>query len=225
MGMVKKNRGIGLKRATLFFARCTTVRRLLVCAFVLLAANAQAQRRTVLEADLDHDGRLERIVLDPAQDLTLSVWQGKQRLWQGVPKRWRPWKLSLADVDGGGRQEIVVGLTKATRFFPKPHNCLFVYGYKDKKVSKKWLGSGLGRPFTDFTFTDMDGDHVKELIALETTIGGRRCVGVYSWAGFGFTLEWERGNWKQARLLGEKQESVRVEADGRQITLGRRSKQ
>jgi hypothetical protein len=205
-------------------ARCALSRRFFVGCFVLLAASAQAQPRTVLSADLDRDGRVERVVLDPTQNPTISVWQGNRRLWQGVPKRWQPWKLLLVDVDGGGRQEIVVGLKKATRFFPKPHNCLFVYSFDGKTVRKKWLGSGLGRPFTDFTFANMDRDSIQELIALETTGAGRRCVGVYSWSGFGFTLDWERGAWKQARLIGEKQGSVLVEADGRRIAM-RRSRQ
>jgi hypothetical protein len=205
-----------------FLARCALWRQSLVCCLILLGAGMQAQARTVLQADLDRDGRVERIVLDPAQESTVSVWRGNQRLWQGVPKRWKPWKLTLADVDGGGRQEIVVGLHKATRFFPKPHNCLFVYGFDGKTVQKKWLGSGLGRPFTDFTFADMDGDRIQDLVALETTRAGTRCIGVYTWSGFGFTLAWERGNWKQARLLGAKQRAALVEADGQQIAIRRK---
>lgn len=198
--------------------------RFFACGILLLAVETQGQKRIVREADLDGDGRVERIVLDPTQDSTLSVWHGSRRLWQGVPKRWKPWKLSLVDVEGGGRQEIVVGLYKATRFFPKPHNCLFVYGFDGKTVQKKWLGSGLGRPFTDFTFADMDGDQIRELVALETTRAGKRCVGVYTWNGFGFTLAWERGFWKQARLLGEKKGAVLIEADGRRIAIRRNKK-
>lgn len=202
----------------------TLSRSSLVCCLLLCTANALSQTHTVREVDLNHDGQVERIVLDPAQDSTLSVWQGKHRLWQGVPKRWKPWKLMLADVDGGGRQEIVVGLTKTTRFFPKPHNCLFVYGFDGKTVTKKWLGSGLGRPFTDFTFADTNGDGKPELIALETLKTGQHCIGVYSWSGFGYTLDWERGDWKNARLLEAKHGAARVEADGSQIIIERRRK-
>ena len=207
-----------------FFAWCAMLRRFIACCFVFLAAGMQGQTRTGREIDLNHDGRVERIVLDPAQDSTLSVWKGKHRLWQGVPKRWKPWKLMIADVDNGGRLEIVVGLTKTTRFFPKPHNCLFVYAFDGKTVTKKWLGSGLGRPFTDFTFADTNGDGKIELIALETLTTGRHCIGVYSWSGFGFTLDWERGDWKNARLLEAKSGAARVEADGKQIIIERRRK-
>jgi hypothetical protein len=202
----------------------TAWKRIIVCGILLLTTGAQARSQTVLKADLDHDGSVERIVLNPAQELTLSVWRGNRRLWQGVPKRWKPWKLTIADVDSGGRLEIVVGLYKATRFFPKPHNCLFVYGFNGQTVQKKWLGSGLGRPFTNFTFADTDGDRIQELVALETTRAGKRCVGVYEWNGFGFTLDWERGYWKNARLLEEKNGAVRVDADGRQIIIERRRK-
>src|SRR5688572_68198 len=79
-----------------------------------------------LEFDLDGDGRTERIQLDKWSDPTLSIRQGKRLLWRGVPARWQPWKLAIADVDGDGRREIVVGVYKSTRFFPKPHNCLFI---------------------------------------------------------------------------------------------------
>ena len=83
----------------------------------------------VIVADLDRDGRVERVVLDPGRDPALAVWRGGRRLWQGVPRRWRPWKLQIADMEGDGRREIIVGVQKSTHFFPRPHHCLFIYRF------------------------------------------------------------------------------------------------
>jgi hypothetical protein len=182
--------------------------------------------REVLEVDLDRDGRRERVVLEPGRKgdertHTLEVWREGKRLWAGVPRGWRPWKLAAADVDGDGRQEIGVGIHKSTRYFPQPHNCLFVYRFVRDTVVPRWLGSSLSKPFTDFTFTDLDGDPADELVAVETTREGRQCVAVYSWSGFGFALDRQRGAWKTARLLGTEHGKVTLEADSRLVAITR----
>src|SRR5579871_4340978 len=70
----------------------------------------------VLQADLRGDGQTERLVLDPGKDPAVSLWRGTQRLWQDVRRRWRPWKLAVADLEGRGQKEIVVALHKSTRY-------------------------------------------------------------------------------------------------------------
>jgi hypothetical protein len=193
---------------------------LVLLSITLAAYHVSADPATgIIESDLDRDGRRERIVLDGARDWALTVRRGKAVLWQGVPKRWKPWKLATADVDGDGKREIVLGIHKATHYFPKPHNCLFIYEWDGRSVSPKWLGSSLSKPFTDFAFTDLDSDGRDNLIALETTREGRQCVAVYSWNGFGFTLDWQRGDWTRARLLTAPSGEVFVEADGQRIAI------
>lgn len=138
-------------------------------------------------------------------------------MWQGIPKRWKPWKLEIADVDGDGIREIIVGIIKPTKFFPKPHNCLFIYGWNGKEVYKKWLGSSLSRPFTDFIFADLDGLKGEELIALETSLDGKKRLGIYRWNSFGFTLERQFGDWQAARILRAENGKIWLEADGEKI--------
>jgi len=181
--------------------------------------NTHPRRAVTLSCDLEGDGRVERVVLQAGRDPALSVWRGEGRLWQGVPKHWKPWKVSTADVDGDGKREIIVGVHKATRFFPKPHNCLFVYGWDGERAFPKWLGSSLSRPFTDFAFADVDGDRADELIALETTRDDARCVSVYSWSGFGFAFDYQRGPWKTARFIEQTQDAPVVLADGKQVVV------
>jgi hypothetical protein len=174
---------------------------------------------TIIDADLNHDGRIERVTLDDKSDPALSVSRGRKTLWRGVHARWQPWKLLIADVDGDGRREIVVGIRKATRYFPKPHNCLFIYSWSGRRAFPKWLGSTLSKPFTDFAFSDLDKDGEDELIAIETMRDGKLCVAIYKWNGFGFTLDRQRGAWQSAKLLTDERGEIFVEADGARLAL------
>ncbi|HEY0378587.1 MAG TPA: VCBS repeat-containing protein [Pyrinomonadaceae bacterium] len=172
-----------------------------------------------VETDLDGDGRVERITLDSTRDPAVRVSHGRRLLWEGVHGRWRPWKLAVADVDGDGRKEIVVGVFKATKFIPRPHNCLFIYEWDGRRGAPKWLGSTLSRPFTDFGFADANGDGRDELYALETRRDGRQSLAAYSWNGFGFTQDWQRGDWLRAALVSVTRDEIKLEADGERVTL------
>lgn len=199
---------------------CFVKTLLLLFALTFLPFHISAQARpSLIKFDLDRDGKPELIVLDGEKDQTLSVRHGRRLLWQGVTRRWKPWKIMVADVDGDGQFEIVVGVYKPTRFFPKPHNCLFVYGWDGKRAFPKWLGSTLSKPFTDFTFADLNHDGHQELVAVETARDRKQWVAVYSWNGFGFTLDWQRGGWASARLVAAGAGDVIVEADGERIVL------
>ncbi len=182
--------------------------------FALASAAPITQMR-----DLDGDGKIEKLVLDPTQSSTLTVWRGGKKVWQGIPKRYAPWKLTTGDVDGDGKIEIALGVHKATRFFPKPHNCCFVWGWDGRRAYKKWLGSALSKPFSDFAFGNLDSDRADELIALATRRDGKKCVVVYSWNGFGFDADWESGAWNGARLIGVEKGKLIVVADGRRVVV------
>lgn len=173
----------------------------------------------LIEADLDLDGKTERIELNSENDFALQVKHGGKLMWEGVPSRWNPWKLEIADVDGDGKHEIIIGIIKSTKFFPKPHNCLFIYDWKNGHAFPKWLGSSLGKPFTDFLFADLDNMVGDELIALETNLDGKKSLAVYRWNSFGFTLDWQYGNWQTAKILGVKNGQISLETDEKSIFL------
>ena len=189
-----------------------------LCLFVLFLLSPVCAAQTMTR-DLDGDGKTERIVLDARRDLALRVWHGRKLVWQGVLRSLKPWKLAAGDVDGDGKREIILGVHKATRFFPKPHNCLFVYNWDGKSVTKKWLGSSLSKPFTDFTFGQLDSDRDEELVSLETLANGQKCVMVYSWNGFGFDADWQSGAWPRARLIGVHGSKIVVDVDGRRVEV------
>ena len=181
-------------------------------------ASADSYKRSI-EADLDLDGKVERIDLNASHEKTLQIRRGKRLLWQGVPAAWKPWKIEIADVDGNGRSEIILGVFKATKFFTTPHNCLFIYEFSGETAFPKWLGSSLSRPFTDFIFADLDNEAGDELIAMETTLRERKGVAVYHWNSFGFTLERRRGEWLSAKIVGLEKGMILIEADGQQILI------
>jgi hypothetical protein len=186
-----------------------------------ISASAESFKKSI-EADLDFDGKVERIDLNGDREQTLQIRRGEKLLWQGVPARWKPWKIEIADVDGDGRREIIVGVFKATKFFPKPHNCLFIYEFSGETAFPKWLGSSLSRPFTDFIFADLNSEVAgDELVALETTLEGRKSLAVYHWNSFGYTLDWRRGEWRTAKILSAENKRISVEADGENIFLAK----
>lgn len=162
----------------------------------------EADRRFRVTADLLRDGRLVEVQLEPTAERTLQVRRADKLLWEGVPRRWRPWKLVLADVDGDRRTDLLVGLHKSTRFFPAPHACLFVYRFTGSTVKPLWLGSSLGAPLVDFAAGPVGKDPRAQLCALQRARDGRWELALFRWRDFGFALEGKRGPWRSARLLG-----------------------
>ncbi len=160
-----------------------------------------------------------QVELLPNQKRTVVVSRRGKAIWRGVPKAYRPWRLVAADVTGDGREEFVVAVNKKTRFKPWPHNTLFVYGVNGQGVHPLWLGSCLSRPFTDFAFARLTPENRARLVALETTLDGGRCVGVYRWNGFGFHKEREIGPWRVARFLSTEVNDVILLTDGKRKSV------
>ncbi len=184
----------------------------------VFAISAKA-KPLVATADLDDDGRKERIIVDESRPKQLMIYRRKTLLWSGMTRRVRPWKLFVEDLNGDGRREIVVGTFKATRFFPTPHPTLSVYGWNGRSAYGLWFGSSLARSFTDFVVLRRAGQRPANFVALETTRDGKRSLSIYTWNGFGCDLVRQFGAWKEARLIGTYRESVVLWADGRRITV------
>lgn len=175
--------------------------------------------KAVVDSDLDRDGRIERIDLDSKREMTLQISRGGKAVWSGVPSKWKPWKLQIADVDGDGNLEIAIGVFKSTKFFPKPHNCLFIYGWSGDEALPKWLGSSLGRPFTEFLFADLDDVPGDELLAIETARDRKTSIAVYRWDSFGFTLVRRHGEWARAEILDAGRRRISIKTDGGTFVL------
>lgn len=96
-----------------------------------------------------------------------------------------PWKIDTGDIDGDGIDEISIGVYKKTIFHPVMANRPFIYSFKGNDLLAKWRGSRLSRPFTDYTFHDIDEDGVDEIISIEVLENEKMLINSYKWIGFG----------------------------------------
>jgi hypothetical protein len=187
---------------------------------IIVFANSAAHTKPIVAmADLDGDGKTERIVVDGAKSKQLVIYRNKVLLWSGVTRRVQPWKLFVEDLDGDGKREIIMGTIKATRFFPTPHPTLSVYRWDGKQAVGLWFGSSLARTFSDFVVLRRKGQRAANFVALETARDGKRSLGIYTWNGFGCDLVRQQGAWKQARLIGTYGEKVVLWADSQRVTI------
>lgn len=155
------------------------------------------------------------ISIDSAQELTVTVKMNGDRIWQGAPKRWHPWKIASGDVDSDGNPDLLIGVYKKSAKKPFPHHSIFVYNLFKKTVTKKWLGSSLGLEFDDFIISEPVGSQLPKLILNEIQLDGKRSVGKYEWMGFGFRKLGESEHFAKLSLVGVRNGLVEFIGDGK----------
>lgn len=113
--------------------------------------------------------------------------QGDSLSWlcleqEGAVSRWKlpypVYRLQTGDVNGDGVDEALVGVVKATRYYPMGRR-LFIFKNVKGKVRPMWMGSKLGGILEDFRFVD------GRVRSLETTTDGLYVVAEYAWDDFG----------------------------------------
>ncbi|MBA2661331.1 MAG: hypothetical protein H0U74_03500 [Bradymonadaceae bacterium] len=100
------------------------------------------------------------------------------------------WKATVADVNGDGEDELVLGMWSRARRHDEssPHRTVWVMAWADDRLVPLWRGSALSLPLVDFQLADVDGDGTFELLAIESA--GERCRwALYRWNGFGFWVD------------------------------------
>lgn len=93
------------------------------------------------------------------------------------------YQFQTSDVDGDGHTDAMVGVVKATRFYPEKGRRLFIFKQVNGKVRPLWLGSKLGGILQDFRFTD------GFIRSMEMTTDSSYVVAAYKWSGFGMGFD------------------------------------
>ena len=93
------------------------------------------------------------------------------------------YQFQTGDVDGDGSEDAMVGVIKATRFYPQEGRRLFIFKQINGKARPLWMGSKLGGILEDFHFID------GKIRALESTTDSLYVVAEYKWGGFGMTFD------------------------------------
>lgn len=164
---------------------------------------------------LHHGSLTAEIEFDPRRSHAVTTKVKGKLIWQGVPSKWKPWKAAVADVDGDGNEDLLVGLWMHTRHSPHRIHTIYVYGFNGSEIVPKWRGSRLARDFIDFVVAkDKKGD---KILTLDRLLDDRFALSCYAWSGFGFRKKWEHGAWKQARLQEGGPGSVTVVTEGGRV--------
>jgi len=93
------------------------------------------------------------------------------------------YQFQVGDVDGDGHEDAIVGVVKATRFYPEKARRIFIFKQVNGKARALWMGSKLGGILEDFRY--LDG----KIRALESTTDSLYVVSDYKWSGFGMKFD------------------------------------
>lgn len=106
-------------------------------------------------------------------DSTINQWELPYPVYQ----------FQIGDIDNDGVDDIMVGVTKTTRFDSTMSKRLFIFQNYDDLVRPLWLGSRLGQPLVDFQYIVVDEG--PRLRSIEKENNGKYLVAEYRWRSFG----------------------------------------
>jgi hypothetical protein len=160
---------------------------------------------TVRTADLDGDGKFERLELSGG---TVRVVRDGNAFWTS-PGAWEVSDAQIADLNRDGNPEVVLLVWRPFAPWPvdavQPHggrisgfhdarnrSChIILWGWAGDRYRELWAGSALAEPVLAFRAADWNGDGAADLAAVETEYAASasaRALSLWEWNGFGFTL-------------------------------------
>lgn len=98
------------------------------------------------------------------------------------------YRFCTGDVDGDGSEDALVGVVKATRYYPEEGRRLFIFKNFHGCVRPLWMGSRLGGILHDFRFVSNEEASTGVVRSLEATTDQRFVVAEYRWDHFGLTF-------------------------------------
>ena len=100
-------------------------------------------------------------------------------------------RIEIGDLNGDGRDEVVVELVQRSKLDPAIKPRLHVYDLNESGFKPLWRGSMLSRPFFRWCLAPRNDDVGCDLAALETGQNGLSWLTVYRWNGFGLRAVWQ----------------------------------
>lgn len=96
------------------------------------------------------------------------------------------YQFTHGDVDGNGKDDILVGVIKTTRFDSIKRKRLFIFKNYNGYVRPLWLGSRLSKPLVDFDFIERgEGNFIR---SIEKEQSGKVLIAEYKWKRFGLAF-------------------------------------
>lgn len=101
-------------------------------------------------------------------------------------------RIELADVNGDGKDELVVELRQRSKLDAGIKPRLHVYGIGARGFVSLWRGSMLSRPFFEWVTVGRTDGTQRDIAALERGLNEKQWLTVYRWNGFGLRVVWQR---------------------------------
>ncbi len=96
------------------------------------------------------------------------------------------YRFDVADVNGDGKTDILLGVIKSTHFEPQLDRRLFLLQIDSDKIRPLWLGSKVCMNLIDFKPVKKNGK--VQIETIEKDKKGRFFIGFYEWGDFGLRL-------------------------------------
>jgi hypothetical protein len=157
------------------------------CVVVLIGCNAATQFPALHQfsiADESFTGKVIFKKLTSTEGFKILLANQSGKTVDQTVFRFTPYRFDTADVNQDGRTELIVGLTKSTRFDPIEKKRLFILRIDDNHIRPMWLGSKVCQELIDFKVLTNG-----TIQTLERTTTGSFSIGNYYWQSFGLTLD------------------------------------